>query len=655
MKLTKRVAALLLTVMLLLTAIPLGTFAEGETVEGDGTNTTAAVQVKPVADTYVSVANPDTAYGTANTLLLGDADGDKKLMVLSFKSAVLEINNSLLLKLSNGGAALEDVSVYWIADYCLEEDTLTYNELEKLNYKDNLLGTYDLVNGTNKLDLSSIRDKLTAGDYFTLVFRTEGHSFAQDFEGYEASTTTTTAPTANDETEGDVTYYYGYTTGTEKKDIARVAGGFASYQVNQGSSTKYLRVHTTKGATTDALVKFYNSMSYSVLTAADVGKTYRFTARVMRPTSNAGGKDVFACVTWSDGSTTIIKQGDAVTLSAQSKWYDVTIDYTIREEDIAPKMDESGNTYYAYPMFAISFPYVDGKAGHYAVDTLSVVEIGDDATFASREDTDATAPIQFVNDLDGKITVMETMVSSATTGAVFSIVDGDTTHTLLSVNESKNLTYTSAKGTAYTLCNYQGEAYVLGEDSVKVVAIYNDSSSRVRFVVGDALACYRKGQVTDNESPQPFTGGVGENAYIMGVGDITATWLKQEVPELIGFQYSLVDNTSVRFLAGIDSLYYTEIGFKVAREDYETQEAPSSYVFTSVNVGGDEPVSATDLGYEYMAALIIEDITSDGVITVTPYVKMDMDEEGIVGTSATYTITVTDDVVSIAKSTASAE
>ena len=247
--------------------------------------------------------------------------------------------------------------------------------------------------------------------------------------------------------------------------------------------------------------------------------------------------------------------------------------------------------------------------------------------------------------LDGNITVMETTVSSATTGDVFSIVDGTTNRSLLSVKEvdgKKTLTYTTNAGTTYTLCDYEGNAYVLGENAIKVVAIYNDTRSRVRFVVGGALACYGEGKVTDYENQQLFRGGVSENAFIVGVGDnVTATWLKQEAPELIGFQYSLVDNTSVRFLAGIDSLYYTEIGFKVAREGYETQEAPSSYVFTSVNVGGAEPVSATTFGYQYMTGLVIENIMDidSATITVTPYVKMGTTE--LTGTATSYTITIT--------------
>jgi hypothetical protein len=113
-----------------------------------------------VADTYVSRVNPNAVYGNEKTLKLGDADGDKKVMVLSFMNLALAEGNYVQLKLPNGGNTLKDVSVYYVMDYCVNEASLTWNTMP--DYENNLLCTMDIEAGDNKIDVSALRDKVVA-------------------------------------------------------------------------------------------------------------------------------------------------------------------------------------------------------------------------------------------------------------------------------------------------------------------------------------------------------------------------------------------------------------------------------------------------------------------------------------------------------------
>lgn len=591
----------------------------------------------PVADTYVSRTNPDTAYGSEKTLLLGDAGGDKKLMVLSFKTKVLENGNYVLLDVPNSGSVLEDVSVFWINDYRLNEATLTYNELKKLNYETNLLGTYDLVSGTNKLDLSSIRDQLT-GDYFTLVFRTEVHSYRVDFETYPTADTLTLGTSATSGTVGYSDTYFYRRGGELEANLS-----LAEDPLDSGNTVVFVN---TKTATVAGRIRLFNALSYDALTDADVGKTYRFSFKILAKSEGAGTSNIvnYGVMAAATGTAWTTTEKNVNSISSK-KWTELSVDYTVQKGD--PALTN-------HPMFAIEFPKAASSAEiDYYLDDISVVEVVNgetvavDASFASREDTDAVAPVRFVSALDGNVTVLETTVSSATTGDVFSIVDGDNTYSLLSVDNNKNLIFKTTGGTTYTLCDYQGTAYILDANEVKIAAIYDDTEGTVRFAVGDSLACYEAGKVTFGH--KVIDGGVSENALV-GTEGVKASLMATTTSELVGYQKNNADDKSVRFLSGVDWLYYTAIGFEVERDGVKLErESTSPYVFESVSIG-DDSESAKNYGYNYMTALIIENITSGGVLKVTPYVKVG--NNVIKGTSAYYKIT-TNDGLTIEKTTES--
>lgn len=104
---------------------------------------------------------------------------------------------------------------------------------------------------------------------------------------------------------------------------------------------------------------------------------------------------------------------------------------------------------------------------------------------------------------------------------------------------------------------------------------------------------------------------------------------------------SAVSTNSVRILAGIQSLMYSAVGFEVERwngtdntwkslDDYETDR-----VYTSISAAG-EKITATDAGYRYLAALVIKEIDSSGVIRISPYVVKN--NERIYGDSVVYSL-----------------
>lgn len=608
-----------------------------------------------VADTYVSRVNPNAVYGNEKTLMLGDANGDKKVMALSFMNKALDESNYVQLKLSNGGNALKDVSVYYVMDYCIDESSLTWNTMP--DYEDNLLCTMDIEAGDNKIDVSALRDKL-AGDYFTLIFRTENHSFGLNFEDEKlwVGKSFSDGKKDTDETIGSATYYHGYTT----EELETYVNNGISYYLGRRNgvlgnrvvivdpedpNNHVIQVSTGASQNYGGRLKFYNSMSYKELTEDDIGKTYRYTIKVRAAEGNPADLlsvlAATACVTTSKSekhysavssvittpTVTFIKE-TASSAELQNGWVTLSLDYTIDASHIPTKIDDAT---YSYPMFGIYF--ADTKSGAsftYQIDDISVVEIVDgqpvgDATFASHEEAN---DVRFVSALDGGVTVMETTVSSATTGDVFSIVDGGKTHSLLSVKDNK-LVFDE-----YTLCDGKGVAYVLDENEIKVTAIYDDTLGTVRFAIGEKLAFYAADKATYNHLV--IEGGVGDDASF-GVSGITATKMNSTTSELIGYQKNLVDDTSVRFLTGVDTLYYSAIGFDIERDGVALQKQSNSpYVFTAVTIG-EETEEATEYGYNYMTALVIGDITTGGVIKVTPYVMIG--ENKISGESSYYKIT----------------
>lgn len=237
-----------------------------------------------------------------------------------------------------------------------------------------------------------------------------------------------------------------------------------------------------------------------------------------------------------------------------------------------------------------------------------------DAIFGSREAH--SDDISFVSALNDSVTILETTASSATTGDVFSIVDGADTYSLLTVKNG-NLVFGDT-----VLCDEDGNDYILGDNSIKIVAIYDDTKGTVRFAIGDYLAYYKdaEGEVRATYDHLIISGGISSRAAL-GNDGIKATKLSHLTSEIIGSQTHALEN-SVRIVSGIDTVYFNEIGFMLESNGLGIEKEIGSTVVYSSIVADNKDVFAKDYGYNLMSALAIKDVKNGGVIKVTPFLRI---------------------------------
>jgi hypothetical protein len=122
--------------------------------------------------------------------------------------------------------------------------------------------------------------------------------------------------------------------------------------------------------------------------------------------------------------------------------------------------------------------------------------------------------------------------------------------------------------------------------------------------------------------------------------------MNSDAPSIIGTQMSTVNN-SVRVLSGIDSLYYSEIGFRAIRGDGTIKEWKTSVVFTSVEALG-KTETAESLGCKYISGFIVnglEEATTGDTFTVTPLVYVG--DQAIEGEAVTFTVAVENGEVTV--------
>lgn len=99
-----------------------------------------------------------------------------------------------------------------------------------------------------------------------------------------------------------------------------------------------------------------------------------------------------------------------------------------------------------------------------------------------------------------------------------------------------------------------------------------------------------------------------------------------ETVEVLGYQLG-EDKTSVRFIAGVDSLDYGQVGLDVqifdqtAAEPWNTKVGGwmTNSVYMALNAGGDD-VTAIEYGASYFVPFAITDIDGSAIIRIRPYV-----------------------------------
>ena len=248
--------------------------------------------VNSVSDTYVSVSQPDKAFGDSETLSVSASD----ITLATFETTnIIEAEKVVLMADAKSEAAIS-VKVYALADTRVD-GTLTYNALVATDAWANklLLDECTMADGKLELDLTALAEVNGSGEYVTLVFApavesvTTPYSYALDFDTPAINTELivdghTVVNSKGNVTDGrasykvdDVTYYYWdinkpsspywwCRTGTNSSGVL-TKPSFASTQV--------FRVLTKVDQGQN--IKFFNTVTDGYLTEADIGKTFRVT------------------------------------------------------------------------------------------------------------------------------------------------------------------------------------------------------------------------------------------------------------------------------------------------------------------------------------------------------------------------------------------
>ena len=587
----------------------------------------------PLADAYAAEDAPTAVYGKSGGLILKSAAGKSSVVAVSYLTEALRSNTILTVPAT--GTVGHAMTVVAVNGAKVNENTFTYEMAQEWLADSVYVGRYTLGAQPLEIDLQDIKSAMTE-DVFTLLFVAEPtHTAYESFEGRTGSDILSSTSPSYNRCYSD-TYIIsvgggGSTTADFVSDVAGKDGTTSTtFHVN-GYNRRY---------------KFYNTISNHDITVADIGRTFRVSYEIMCTTDSTVWTGL-KCATNGNGTTTGPAGGGyemstyhtptTVGLEAnvwQTVTFDVTIDQTIVDHQVG--------------IVTIDFGSGTTKRDYY-VDNMSVVEIGGNdegttSTFASREGDGAGFALSgrgFIDTaeitLDAGVAVLDASVSlltpdtSASTSDIFRFFDSSLDYTLLSMENDTGKLFFEMDGTVYYLCDGKGVAYAAGEEALAVKLFYDNTAGTVRFAVGEKLAYYTDGETVSVTFALPMIDGghTGKTSYTAftnyndAVISLSASSISADAPRLVGTQTNVVGN-AIRVLSGIDTLYYSKVGFMVERPDKETLSWANNTVLTSVNALGDT-VTAESLGSAYLSAFILEGldeaVTGDSVrIIPTAYV-----------------------------------
>ena len=223
-------------------------------------------------------------------------------------------------------------------------------------------------------------------------------------------------------------------------------------------------------------------------------------------------------------------------------------------------------------------------------------------------------------DLEAKFDLYKDSFGSSYT-ALASIERGEYKYSFFYVNnKSGSLAFRDKNGEFVALYDFYGNVVTL-DDAKKISVVYDDINNDVRYYVDGELAKYNNGErltfaegikVYDSE----FSNASGNkdslcfnpaNVKVIGVSGLCAA----DTAEVVGFQ-SRDDNSNIRVISGVDSLYYMSVGYDIRA--YKADGTPysdkkttisSNAVYSSV-IAANEVVPATKFGYKYFSTLVID-------------------------------------------------
>lgn len=623
---------------------------------------------KPVADAY-AVQGDNKSYGDGETLTLTGKVGANSMIFTTFMTSTLEGRNYLKLP-SDGICDGQEISVAVIDNVVIDENIFNYRQGQAwvMDFDaTKFVGRYTLNKEAPYIDISRIKN-LVKGGVFTLVIQADQkHEYKEDFEGDKQLGSSSAVL---DNRVYDDTYIYSLgASGSTKREIVAMD--------KNGDSTNVLHI-----ATGGNRFKFFNSLSYDDITVLDKGREYRASFDFMTD-FDSDNKDFYASLKASYSSGNNITTGPSLGGTQFSSNHCSHFNNILKKNDgwnthaftiVLNDIPASNQTYTAFEaavrfqaaLLTIDTVSVSGK--NYYFDDITVTEVtGNDgvttSTFASRESGEAMSFITFNGTdvtLDDCITIVSADVSldsefDGITDVFFTV--GELSYSLLSVDNATGEIFFTKDGSRYDICGANGEKYIVGKDAVTLTAIYDSKNGTVRYTIGDKLGYYLdNGTVKNTYGTKIVENGGSGNALVGAMYDrfgatttkLTVAKAKCDAPEIVGTQTSVWDN-SIRIITGLDMLYYSSIGFIAERPESETLNIRSNRVFRSISADG-ATVTASDLGFEYLSALVIvgdDNIENmDGkTFTITPIAYIDDVE--IQGEPIEYIITNDDGVLRV--------
>ncbi len=309
----------------------------------------------PIADTYVSSAQPDTVFGAEEVLKLSAVGGVENIVFASYLQSHINEATAIELALPKEFKNPQSVSVYLLDGYVVDEETLCYSNMPNLAAEGALLGKYTLGLGS-KIDVGQLAE-LVKQSRFTLAFvpeKVEAHSYSLTFD---------------DKTMGDSLPSYNSASSTIPNNdhlystdfLFREGGAVPKFKVAADPVDIGNQVASCVSNQTYNRMKFYNTVSNAALTKTDLGRSYRITLWVCAETDaklsygmmNASGDYASSFYKAVANPTMELKAG---------KWeeivYEITLDETMIEKQVG--------------MFTLQF---GTKSVRYYMDDFKVVEL----------------------------------------------------------------------------------------------------------------------------------------------------------------------------------------------------------------------------------------------------------------------------------------
>ena len=440
--------------------------------------------------------------------------------------------------------------------------------------------------------------------------------------------------------------------------------GTASMRINNGMWLDFV-VPTAKDALTRQVIYSCEATVKNItdIAATSEGKWYisLFTTRFEKPDATGAGGEAFFHIGNgttleelaikgigdvqlynADGSRAMLDNENGSTLRADVKCDPINNKYTVSyymdgealySADGSVACDMTGTS------LSNSMKTYYGKINNFRIRALTAtgycyVDI-DSIKFSVRSTEDAAygniANLANAGEVSGISMKLPAFVNENGSGLaeLVSLTKGASTNPIVYADKANGALAVASGGKYYALFDKDGAALKLSSDeTTDLVVVYNDIAGTARYYVNGKMA-YISGEGNAPAVDLPiavdsFKGGTGKIGARVALGfasqgeladvsnlEISVDGINDaDTAEIIGFQTHDI-NGGIRIVAGVDSLYYGEVGFDVEvyenGEPCELKSFASSTVFSSI-LGDEMNITPAEYGYEYFSALNIHSL-----------------------------------------------